>query len=336
MRSGGATGSRMSRSWSSIVLMLHGCIGHGFIVDDFVDTFFVDGDPPDPGFRCVDGAVPDYPADGAIGVHPGVAPSALVLDGVEGVGVSLRRGLSVIETTTLVSRGSGYRLFELRPAVDVLIPGDYHLIVDMDDRWMPTDGGTVELCSNGASFAFSVAARPEWGGAPFSGSWWLPGADATGAHAEVLQRILPRMGSGYGLALAFSATPGEGDAVRLALSTVSRTPGLPDNADDPPDTLDAVWADGWLTARADHVELGDPVTPVGVDNLVVALGRELDHGGLVGVRVAGRLDLSRWPADRREAACAQADERSLGCAPCADGTPACITLDARGMSGVPR
>jgi hypothetical protein len=65
------------------------------------------------------------------------------------------------------------------------------------------------------------------------GSWWLSGDDRTNAAAAILGRLFPLIGDGYGLAPRITI---EGGPV-LALGTVQRSFGLPDNPGDGVDRL---------------------------------------------------------------------------------------------------
>ena len=322
------------RMWV-LALALGGCPGGGFIIDDFVDTAFFGDTDKEPPFGCFRALEVGYPTGDATGVHRGVAPEVRVANEVGAVTLRLRRDGEPQRGSNIAWRGSTTRLLAFLPREPLATSGSYTLEASTEDTEVLLAGGSIPLCQSEITIAFQTAA--EGASALTSGSWWLAGEEESGAHAAVLHRLLPLLGDGYGLAPTLQITAQGPDSAEIRLGTVSRAFGLPDNEADPPDVLVGTWADRRLTATAEQVQIEDPVAPLVIRGLQLEV--EQDGGGrLVGVRMAGEVDLSAWPADMLARACATADDRSIGCVRCegAEDGERCLNLDARGMVGTAR
>lgn len=172
----------------------------------------------------------------------------------------------------------------------------------------------------------SLAAQPS---RPPMGTWWLAGDDRTNASAAIFGRLFAQMGDGYGLAPRLTVEGGPA----LALGTIQRSFGLPNNPDDPLDRLAAIWDEEGLHVVGGTWVIDDPEGGVRVTGLQLDARLAEDGVSLRDVHLRGVFDLRGRSPEAIAEACALGDTYGRPCLPCDDGGEvACLSLDARGMS----
>jgi hypothetical protein len=259
----------------------------------------------------------------ALGVDLAATPEVRVRDDVEAITMNLQPyGVGALDGGPVVRRSNGWRLFSFVPDQPLRPLVSYVLVV----------AGEADGCGPGLAVPFTTRAASST--TPAVGSWWLDGSAPSGVSADIVHRLFPRMGpGGYGLAprLALDAAGTE-----LRVGTVSRAPGVPDNAADAVDVVPVTWANGAFTSAAFDWTVEDPTAPLLVRGAVWRGAGDAAGAGLVGIELVGTFDLRGWPEALRDEACVMADEQGIGCEDCGDGAVSCLSLDARGMTGSAR
>ncbi len=300
---------------------LAACNG-GRFTEPFFDTFAF-RDTAQPGrSACHDLILAEWPTLDAIGVDLAATPEVRVRDDVEGISMALQPyGVGSVDGVPVVRRSNGWRLFSFLPDLPLAPQVSYVLMV----------GGATDECGPGLAVPFTT--RGAASTTPPVGAWWLDGSAPSGVSADILHRLFPRMGDGYGLAPRLEI---DAAGVEVRVGTVSRAPGIPDNPADAVDVVPLTWANAAFTSAAFDWAVEDAAAPLWVRGAVLRGAGDAAGAGLVGVRLSGTVDLRGWPEAMRDEACGMADEQGIACQDCGDGAPFCLSLDARGMTGAPR
>lgn len=294
------------------------------------DGFFIDDVAFDTAglAACSTLAAPAWPDRNALDVSVFVAPEArfsATMAQMAGVTVTLtdRDGAETPGVVELTESSSGV-LVGFVPTEPLTPSWDYQLVALAPNL---SDGSGCEASTHVGFRTGAAHAQPA--STPL-GSWWLSGDDRTNAAAAILGRLFPLIGDGYGLAPRITI---EGGPV-LALGTVQRSFGLPDNPGDGVDRLVARWGEDGLHVVDGVWEIDDPAGAVLVTGLEVDARLATDGRSLADVRLRGHFDLRAWSPEALGAACDLADTYGLPCQACdGAGEVACLDLDARAMAG---
>lgn len=272
------------------------------------------------------GLTPVWPASDGDAVPITVVPELRVPMPAEVFSFELRAGGASVPLTVYATDLGDDALIRLAPT-EPLPPSEECVVIARSEETGP----------DGVRVPFVTLPFPRQPEAPPAGQWWLPGDRPTNTAAGVLTRLLSPMGGGSGLALQVGLSPAD-LGVGLHLGTVLRTIGLPTNDVDPDDTLEATWGPAGFTASAPALTIDDPSGALVLHDLRISGWLDAAGVGLETVDIAATADLRAWTDDAHGEACQMARDHGRPCARCdtQDARASCLSLDARGLSGVAR